>query len=202
MTTPNPTVVLYVDPACPFAWITSRWLLEVAKERPIDLEFRVMSLGAVNEGKELPPDYRARIDQSWVATRIAATIVQERGQQAFSDFYTAFGTSYHTERRQDAPLALTKALAEAGLPAELTEAGQTTERDEALRETQRYLDGLVGNDVGTPVIVLAGTAFFGPVCSSILRGEQATAMFDGLLALAKAPSFAELKRGRDDLDFN
>ena len=202
MSTSNPAVVLYVDPACPFAWITSRWLLEVAKERPIDLEFRLMSLGAVNEGKDLEPAYRARIDKTWEATRVAATILEEHGQQAFSDFYTAYGTSYHTERRQDAPLALTKALAEAGLPADLAAAAQATERDEPLRETQRHLDSLVGNDVGTPVIVLAGTAFFGPVCSSILRGEQATAMFDGLLALAKAPSFAELKRGRDDLDFS
>ena len=195
------TAELFVDPACPFAWMASRWLHHAAEVRTFTPRFSVMSLSVLNEGRDLDPGYRRSIDDSWGAARLAIAIDEAEGNEAFSRWYTAWGERYHVGgQNEDRRATAVAALADADLPAELIETYEPVAGDEidtALRASHEGATSRVGDDVGTPVISFGeGTAYFGPVVSPAPRGEDAGKLLDALATLASIDGFYELKRSR------
>jgi hypothetical protein len=190
-------VDFWFDPICPWAWITSRWMLEVEKLRPVRVRWHVMSLSVLNEDKpDLPDRYRESLKTGWGPVRVCIAAAQKSGPEALGPLYTALGTRLHHEKAPRDRGTIEAALAEAGLPTDLADAMDSTEYDEALRASHK--DGMdrVGYEVGTPVISVDGTSFFGPVVSPIPRGDAAARLWDGVLLVAKTDGFFEIKRSR------
>jgi protein-disulfide isomerase-like protein with CxxC motif len=187
----------WFDPLCPWAWISSRWVLEVEKVRPVTAQWHVMSLAILNSGKEdLPEQYREFLQQAWGPVRVCIAAEQKFGPEVLLPLYTALGERFHHEQAERNRATIEAALAEAGLPIELADAMDSTEYDEALGASHK--DGMdrVGYEVGTPVISVDGVSFFGPVVSPIPRGEDAARLWDGVLLVAGTDGFFELKRSR------
>ena len=196
-------VDFWFDPLCPFAWITSRWMLEVEQVRDVKTTFHVMSLSVLNADKDVEQRYKDMLERGWGPVRLAIAVEQAHGSEALRSFYTSIGTKHHNEGREFDKELYEEVLGEIGLPVELANAAEDLGLDDAVRASHQ--DGIerVGEEVGTPVIAIGGTAFFGPVLQSIPRGEVAGSVFDGAKLLASYPDFFELKRTRKgELNFN
>lgn len=192
-------VDFFFDPACPFAWVTSRWILEVRKVRPISVHWGVMSLAILNEGREgMSEQYKADLIERRKAARVCIAAEQEHGAKVLEALYTALGTRRHVQQEELNEQTIAAALVDAGLPPELAEVADSTDYDEALAASHHRGMDPVGMEVGTPTLHVGGHAFFGPVITRAPEGEDAGRMWDAARTLAEFPYFFELKRTRTE----
>lgn len=202
-------VTFWFDTSCPYCWITSRWVKEVEKVRDVEVTWVPMSLSVLNDGRDIPAAYADRMKANWGPARVFAAVATEAPEK-LDALYTAMGTRIHNEGAVENPSeygdynsVIVDSLAEVGLDAAYSEVADTEQWDEALKKFHQSAMDEVGDDVGTPVIKLGDTAFFGPVLTRIPRGEEAGEIFDASVKLASYPHFYEIKRSRNErLDFN
>ncbi|MBV1856752.1 mycothiol-dependent nitroreductase Rv2466c family protein [Catellatospora tritici] len=199
----TPSIDMWFDPICPWAWMTSRWLLEVEQVRDVRVDFHVMSLSVLNDGRDdLPEKYKDLLAQGWGPVRVCIAAARKYGEPVLRDLYTALGTRIHLGKEPLGRELYEAALTDAGLDPALAAAAEETVHDDLLVESHNRGMKPVGTDVGTPVIHAPGPdgstiAFFGPVVTPAPKGEAAGRLYDGVLLVAGTPGFYELKRTRD-----
>lgn len=197
------SVKFWFDVTCPFAWATSRWIKEVEKVRDIEVEFVPMSLAVLNDGRELPEDYANMMKAAWGPARVFAKVATEQPAKV-DELYTTLGNKLHGEEQGGKhdygayDELIKEALAETGLDVSYADVANTEEVDEQLRAFHNEGINSVGDEVGTPVLKLGDTAFFGPVITRIPTGEEAGEIFDAAFRLAQYPYFFEIKRSRTE----
>ena len=195
--TSRDAVEMWFDPICPWAWMTSRWLMEVETLRDIEVTWSVMSLAVLNEHRhDLDAAYRARMDEAWAPVRVIIAAAEAHGDSVIKPLYDAMGTRIHLRKMNDFDQVIGESLEEVGLPAALAKEAHHKKHDAALHRSHKRGISLVGTDVGTPIIAVNGVAFFGPVVTPTPRGEDAARLWDGCVLVAGTPGFYELKRSR------
>jgi protein-disulfide isomerase-like protein with CxxC motif len=189
-------VDLWVDPLCPWAWITSRWILEAANVRDLQVDFHVMSLSVLNEGRDVSEQYKELLETGWGPVRVLIAAEERHGNDIVEPLYSAMGTRHHVQGNENWDEVIAGALRDVGLEPELADAATSTDYDEALRKSHHAGMDPVGYEVGTPVIHVGEVAFFGPVVTPAPKGEAAGKLYDGVMLVANTPGFYELKRTR------
>ena len=196
------SVDFWLDPLCPWSWLTATWLQEVQRETGLEVRWGVMSLAVLNEGTDIPPEWESFLTGSWAAVRALEAARQAGGDAAFVAMLDGIGRRYHVEGRRDVEAILVEATAEAGLPVSLAERAWTDDLDEDVRLSHKQAMALGGPDVGSPILGFAGpdgpVGFYGPIVSRVPVGSEAVQVFEATRTLATTPGFFELKRTRDE----
>ncbi len=187
----------WFDPVCPWAWMTSRWILEVEKVRDIEVKWNLFSLAYLNREKDVPEDYKSKLIRSWHCTRVIAAAQRERGDSITLPLYTAISSRIHLEKMEVGKELFEAALTEVGLSQTLAAAMDDESLNQDIIDSHERGIKLVGNDVGTPIIAVVDAAFFGPVISPAPKGEAAGKLWDGVVGVASYPGFFEIKRSRN-----
>ncbi|WP_419846252.1 hypothetical protein [Candidatus Poriferisocius sp.] len=214
---PDADIEFFWDPICPFAWLTSRWVTDVARQRDYAVDWRLICLSILNEDsdyEDFPEGYQDLHHKGRRMLRVAQAVRGEHGATAAGELYTAYGSTIwnpdadvrSTMGEVASDEHLKAALERAGLPDVLADRAEDESLDEALRQSTMEALSRTGRDVGTPIISFhhngGTTSFFGPVVSQVPPPEEAVRLWDAVVTLAEWPSFAELKRSkRDDLVF-
>jgi 2-hydroxychromene-2-carboxylate isomerase len=194
--TDKASLEIWLDPICPWAWLTSRWIVEVEKVRDVEVTWSVMSLAVLNEGRELSPEYLLMMDRSRGPVRVIVAAAREHGPTVIRALYDAMGSRIHPGGQKDYLQVVSEALQEVGLPADLLRFATSDQVDDRVRASHDRAMALVGDEVGTPVIAMAGSGFFGPVVTPAPKGEAAGRLWDGWVLMAGTPGFFELKKTR------
>ena len=194
--TAKAAVEMWFDPLCPWAWLTSRWLMEVEQVRDVEVTWSVMSLAVLNSGRDLSPEYESMMERSWGPVRVIVAAAGEHGPAVVKPLYDAMGTRIHLDGAQDYLQVIAESLKEVDLPADLLRFATSEEVDDDVRASHDRAISMVGEEVGTPVIAMGGSAFFGPVVTPAPKGEAAGRLWDGWVLMAGTPGFFELKRTR------
>ncbi|WP_432194340.1 DsbA family protein [Streptomyces sp. bgisy027] len=196
-------VDFWFDPLCPWTWMTSRWLTEVATLREIEIRWHVMSLAVLNEDKldQIPQEHREQMGKAWRPVRVLTAVLQKYGNDATGRLYTEFGARFHRDGTGPTLEAIGGALEAAGLPDDLVEYADSSTYDADVRASHQASQDAVGEEAGSPVLAVSGPdgerlGFFGPIAAPIPRGEVAGRLWDAVLLAASVPGFAELKRTR------
>lgn len=201
---PPVDVEFFLDPVCPWCWITSRWVTHVQVEKRYTVGWRFISLEILNESKERSPEYQAVHQAGQRALRVADQVRIDHGNDAVAAFYTALGTRIHIEQRReelvgDTEAFMAEALTEAGLDPVLAGHVDDDSHDAYLRSETELALSRTGPDVGTPILTFAPGqgeregSFFGPVISKAPRGAAAVTLWDAIETIATS-GVAELKR--------
>ena len=201
-------IEFFWDPVCPFAWITSRWVVKVAVQTGYQVDWRLISLRLLNKQKdyatEFPPDYERGHTAGLRMLRVAAKVRADLGREPLGRLYEGYGRAYFDQergsgmsRRLGTVAHITEVLNTVGLPPAFAEAADDASWDAELDAETELALSRTGRNVGTPIITFEppdGLSFFGPVISRIPSDEDAVPLWNAVLTLAKFPGFAELKR--------
>ena len=191
----------WIDPMCPWAWITSRWMVEVEKVRDVQVSWNIMSLGVLNEHNDVSEDYRKLIARTWRPARLLCRARELHGDAIVFPLFSALGTRFHVDKRKDMDAIIAESLAELGLEPELAAAADDARLDDLVRATHASAVAISGAGVGTPVIAIDGldgrpVGFFGPIITPVPLGEHAGRLWDGFVLVAQVPGVVEIKRKR------
>lgn len=201
MSTAADTVDFYWDAVCPWCWITSRWMVDVAQQKTINVNWKLFSLKKINEGRDMAERFRISHAMGLRALRVAAAVREGHGNEGLGKLYTALGVRKHHDQADIGEISvLQDALKESGLPTELASAADDEKWDAVIDADMDQAKAKAGTDVGVPLIVLdagEGPGFFGPVFSPAPTGEAAVTMWDAMVAAGRTPGFFEFKRSRD-----
>jgi hypothetical protein len=179
--------------------VTYRWLEQVEQVRPVDVTCRMLSLSMLNEGRDMDEFHQRSHGAGRRYQRVIAAALAQDGQEIGRKLYAEFGRRLHVDKKSPSRAfdeVVAGALEALGLPASLAAAADDAAWDPAIRQDHEAAMALVGDDVGSPVIGIGDVAYFGPVIGEVPHGEAAGQLWDGALALAKWPSFYEIKRSR------
>ncbi len=186
----------WFDPMCPWAFITSRWILEVEKVRDIEVSWNIFSLPHLNKDREMPEKYKAIFASSWACARVIKAVENQYGKEKTLPLYTAISTRIHVQKESVSQDLLIEALKEIGLDSKFALEMNNSDWDKEIIQSHERGLKLVGDDVGTPIIAINGIGFFGPVISPAPKGEEAGKLWDGVVLSASYPGFFEIKRSR------
>ncbi len=209
----DPDLRFWFDPVCPFAWLTSRWVRSVQRQRDYSVEWRLISLRLLNShidyDSHFPEGYEDGHNAGLHLLRVCAAARAEHGAEVLADLYPAISSrifdadpSEQSLRPERGREVLDVALSDAGLPAGLAAAYDDESWDATIQADTDEALALTGKDVGTPILHIAppeGAAFFGPVISRVPSDEDALRLWDHVVGLATYPGFAEMKRSLREL---